>query len=69
MHRDIDPLQYWKAKKFDFPVAAKITRDHCAIPATSSLSECAFIASSNIITTKRNRMNGDTLWEIVCLKY
>jgi len=66
--RDTNIYQYWKAKQYDYPVVAKIARDHLAIPATSAPSECVFSGSGNIVTKNRNRLTGSTLRMIVCLK-
>ena len=66
--RDTDIYQYWKAKQFDFHIISKIAKDYLTILATSALSECVFSSSSDIVTKKRNRLIGDLVQMIVCLK-
>jgi hypothetical protein len=61
-------LQYWKSKQYEFPIVAEIARDHLAIPATSAPSECVFSSGGDIITKKRNRLSGETVRYIMCLK-
>jgi hypothetical protein len=45
-----------------------MARDYLAIPATSALLECVFSNGSDIVTKKRNRLTGDSVRRIVCLK-
>lgn len=68
MDRNTDIYQYWKAKQFEFPIISKIARDYLAIPATSAPSECVFSVGGDIVTKKRNRLVGDSVRMIVCLK-
>jgi hypothetical protein len=66
--RDTDIYQYWKAKQYDYPIVAKIAKDHLAIPAMSAPSESVFSIGGDVVTKKRNRLTGDTVRFIVCLK-
>jgi hypothetical protein len=66
--QDTDIYQYWKAKQYDYPVLAKIAKDHLAIPAMSAPSESVFSVGSNVVTKKKNRLVGSTVRSIVCLK-
>jgi hypothetical protein len=66
--RETNIYQYWKAKQFEYPIVSRIARDYLAIPATSAPSECVFSSSGDIITKKRNRLTGDSVRMIVCLK-
>jgi hypothetical protein len=61
-------IQYWKVKQFDYPILARIAKDHLAIPATSALSESVFSQGGDIITKKRNRLNKESVQILVCLK-
>ena len=65
---DTDLYQYWKAKQYDYPVIARIAKDYLPIPATSAPSECVFSQGGDIVTKKRNRLTGDSIRMIVCLK-
>jgi hypothetical protein len=66
--REVDIYQFWKSKQYDFPIIACIARDFLAIPATSAPSECVFSQGGDILTKKRNRLTGDMIRMIVCLK-
>jgi hypothetical protein len=68
MPRETDIYQYWKAKWYDFPIISRITKDFLAIPATSAPSECVFSIGSHVVTKKQNRLTGDSVQMIMCLK-
>jgi hypothetical protein len=65
---DTDIYQYWKSKQYDYPIIAQIARDYLAMPATSSPSEVVFSQGGDVVTKKRNRLTGDSIRMIVCLK-
>src|SRR5450432_1336398 len=66
--RKTDILKYWASKEYEFPIVARMARDHLAIPATSAPSECIFSVGSDIITKKRNRLGGDNTRRLLCLR-
>jgi hAT family C-terminal dimerisation region len=68
MPRETNIYSFWKAKQFEFPIISKIAGDFLAIPATSAPSECVFSVGSDIVTKKRNRLTGDSVRMIMCLK-
>jgi hypothetical protein len=68
MLRETNIYHYWKAKQFEFPIISKIAGDFLAIPATSAPLECVFSISSDVVTKKRNRLTGDSVRMIMCLK-
>ena len=68
MPRDTDILRYWASKEYEFPIVARMARDHLAIPATSAPSECVFSIGSDIITKKRNRLGGENTRRLLCLR-
>src|SRR5450432_393723 len=68
MQRDTDILCYWASKEYEFPIVARMARDHLAIPATSAPSEYVFSVGSDIITKKRNRLGGDNTRRLLCLR-
>lgn len=45
-----------------------MARDHLAIPASSAPSERVFSAGGDIITKKRNRIGGENLRYLLCLR-
>jgi hAT family C-terminal dimerisation region len=45
-----------------------MARDHLAIPATSAPPECVFSYGSDIVTKKRNRLGGDNIRRLLCLR-
>jgi hypothetical protein len=66
--RKTDILKYWASKEYEFPIVARMARDHLAIPATSAPSECVFSVGSDIITKKRNRLGGENTRRLLCLR-
>jgi hypothetical protein len=68
MPRETNIYQYWKAKQFEYPIISKIAKDYLAIPTTSAPSECVFSSGSDVVTKKRNRLTGDSVQMILCLK-
>jgi hypothetical protein len=68
MKRDTDILRYWASKEYEFPIIARIARDHLAILATSAASKCVFSVGSDIITKKRNRLGASNTRRLLCLQ-
>ena len=68
MPRETDIYQYQKAKQYDFPIISRIAKDFLAIPATLALLECVFGIGSDVVTKKRNRLTGNSVQMIMCLK-
>jgi hypothetical protein len=68
MPRETNIHHFWKAKQFEFPIISKIAGDFLAIPATSAPSECVFSIGSDVVTKKRNRLTGESVRMIMCLK-
>ena len=68
MERETNIYHYWQAKQYEFPIISKIAADFLAIPATLAPSECVFSVGSDIITKKRNRLTGESVQMIMCLK-
>jgi hypothetical protein len=66
--RDTEIYAFWRAKQYDYPIIARIAKDYLAIPATSAPSECVFSQGGDIVTKKRNKLTGDSIRMIVCLK-
>lgn len=61
-------LEFWAAKEREYPVMARMARDHLTIPASSAASERAFSAGGNIITKNRNRLAPGTVRYLMCLR-
>ena len=64
----IDILKFWVSKQYQYPILATIARDYLAIPATSAASECVFSVGGDIVIKKWNRLAGESVRMIVCLK-
>jgi hAT family C-terminal dimerisation region len=58
MKRDTNVLKYWASKEYEYPIIARIARDHLAIPATLAASKSVFSIDGDIITKKRNKLGG-----------
>jgi len=68
MKRDTNILRYWASKEYEFPVIARIARDHLAILATSTASECVFSVGGDIVTKNRNRLGAGNTRRLLCLR-
>jgi hypothetical protein len=68
MNRGTDILRFWQAKQYQYPIIARIAKDHLAIPATSVESERLFSVGGDIITKKRNQLSPSTLRYLLCLR-
>ena len=66
--REVDIFKYWQGKQYEYPVIARIARDHLAIPATEAASERVFSTGGDIVTKKRNRLAAGTLRKLLCLR-
>jgi hypothetical protein len=64
---DIDPCEWWKHHKVQYPLLEKITRDYICIPATSIPSEQAFSKSGELVIKKRNRLGDRAIEAYMCL--
>lgn len=71
MERDNDENKvayYWRSKQYDYEIVRQMARDFLAIPATSAPAEGVFSRGSDLITKKRNRINGETTRWVSCLR-
>jgi hypothetical protein len=68
MPQETNIYLYWKAKQYDYPIISRITADYLAIPATLVPLECIFSIGSDVVTKKRNKLTGDSVRMIMCLK-
>jgi hypothetical protein len=66
--RDTDILRYWASKEYEFPIIARIARDHLAIPAMLAASECVFSVGGDIVTKNRNRLGAGNTRRLLCLR-
>jgi hypothetical protein len=64
---NIDPCNWWKNHKLQYPILSKIAKDYIGIPSTSVPSEQAFSKSGELISKKRNRLNDNTIEACMCL--
>ena len=68
MERETNIHHYWQEKQYEFPIISKIAADFLAILATSAPSKSVFSVGSNIVTKKWNRLTGESVRMIMCLK-
>ncbi len=66
--RNLDVLGWWKLKQELMPYLTQMARDYLAIPASSVPSEQAFSEAGDILSKRRNRIEGETMGAIMCLK-
>ncbi|CAH1769976.1 3544_t:CDS:2, partial [Entrophospora sp. SA101] len=53
---NINPCEWWKHHRLQYPILSKVARDYLCMPATSVPSEQAFSKSGKLISKKRNRL-------------
>ena len=64
---NINPCEWWKNHKLQYPLLSKIARDYIGIPSTSVPSEQAFSKSGELINKKRNRLGDSAIEACMCL--
>lgn len=62
-------LEWWKRKKYNFPILCILARTYLACPATSVPSEQLFSGAGNIYDEKRTRLLADKAEKLLFLKY
>jgi hypothetical protein len=65
--KNIDPCEWWRNHKSQFPILTKIARDYICIPSTSVPSEQAFSKFGELINKKRNRLDDLAIKTYMCL--
>ena len=68
MKRDTNILRYQASKEYEFPIIARIARDHLAILATLAASKSVFSVGGDIITKKMNRLSAGNTRRLLCLR-
>ena len=66
--RNVDVLQWWKARQTVLPLLANQAKRVLAIPATSSKSERVFSTGGNFVTAKRNRLAPKKVEHLIVIK-
>ena len=65
----LDPLDWWRVRRTDFPHLANLARRVLAIPATQAESERLFSCAGNIVTKNRNKLAPPTVELLVLLRH
>lgn len=61
-------VQWWGLNATRYPVWSSLARDYLSVMATSVSSERAFSSSAITISKRRNRLAGDVVEALQCLK-
>lgn len=64
---NINPCDWWRNHKSNYPLLSKIARDYIGIPSTSVPSEQAFSKSGELVNKKRNRLGDNSIEACMCL--
>lgn len=64
---DLNYCEWWKTREKKYPLVAALAKKYLCIPATSTSSERTFSTAGNIITSKRNCLNPETVNMLVFL--
>ena len=62
-----DPLEWWRANSFRYPLLSHLAKKYLSIPATSVPSERVFSTAGNIVTKKRACLDPSTVNMLVFL--
>ena len=65
---DVNMLEWWKVHSNIFPLLSHLVRTIFPIPAASSKSERVFSVAGNFVRPQRNRMDGETVENLVTMK-
>ncbi|OQD94304.1 hypothetical protein PENVUL_c148G00085, partial [Penicillium vulpinum] len=66
--RKVDPLQFWKEYKNEFPILSSVTRDILSIPATGARVERLFNSARDIYHYRRGRLSAKTVQDIMIFR-
>lgn len=65
--KDEDILNWWNLQSKNFPILSQMASDYLSIQISSVSVEQLFSEAGEIVTKKRNRLNDDTIKELICL--
>src|SRR5271156_133603 len=57
----VNPLEYWKGMKHQYPILFRMAMDLFSTPAMSTECEREFSSADDIITPDRNRLDDETI--------
>ncbi|KAJ0126735.1 Potassium transport protein [Fusarium oxysporum f. sp. albedinis] len=55
------PLEYWSAKRFEYPRVAKMAIDVLSVPAMAAECERAFSSAGSMVSPQRTRLDASTI--------
>jgi hypothetical protein len=56
-----NPLEYWSAKRFEYPRVAKMAIDVLSIPAMAAECERTFSSAGSMVSPRRHRLDASTI--------
>jgi hypothetical protein len=56
-----NPLEYWSAKRFEYPRVAKMAIDVLSVPAMAAECERAFSSAGSLVSPQRTRLDASTI--------
>ncbi|KAF5236482.1 hypothetical protein FANTH_11250 [Fusarium anthophilum] len=56
-----NPLEYWSAKRFEYPRVAKMAIDVLSVPAMAAECERAFFSAGSMVSSQRIRLDASTI--------
>jgi hypothetical protein len=56
-----NPLEYWSAKRFEYPRVAKMAIDVLSVPAMAAECERAFSSAGSMVSPQRTRLDASTI--------
>ena len=62
------PFEWWRGRDVEWPSLTNMALDMLSIPLMSAECERVFSAAGYLINTRRNRLRGDTIEAVTCLR-
>ncbi|WQF76861.1 Putative HAT dimerization domain, ribonuclease H-like superfamily [Colletotrichum destructivum] len=56
-----NPLEYWSAKRFEYPRVARMAIDVLSVPAMAAECERTFSSAGSMVSHKRHRLDASTI--------
>ena len=67
LDEDLDPIEWWKVKRFQYPTLIQLVRKYLCIPATSTQAERVFSKLGLTLTKRRLSMSSSNVDKVLFL--
>ena len=67
LDEDLDPIEWWRVKRFQYPTLIQLVRKYLCIPATSTQAERVFSKLGLTLTKRRLSMSSSNVDKVLFL--